>query len=240
MGDLHSRYDRGNLLYWDTHRKRLVDAVGADIIKYLDDFIDGPNADADFDNRWTVTRTEAGAGESTMTRVDGVGGELKILTDANENDGINAQLIGESFKLAAGTALYFGIRAKLSEATELDAFFGLAITDTDILGGVTDRIGFQKLDGETDITAMLEKDSTETLTAALATADTDYHTYEFFLEADGSVEFFIDGVSVATPATANLPDNEELRVTLQVLAGDANARNVLIDWIRVIQVGGRQ
>ena len=27
MGDLHTRYEGGNLVYWDTHRKRIVDAV---------------------------------------------------------------------------------------------------------------------------------------------------------------------------------------------------------------------
>lgn len=239
MGELHSRYFQGNLLFYDTHRKSLVDAVGADVIKYSDDFVHGVGADAQFDNFWTATRTEAGAGESTMTREDVVGGVLRITTDAADNDGVNAQLLGESFKLVAGNVVYFGIRMKANEATQNDFFVGLAITDTDILGGVTDRIGFEKLDGVTDVKAMLEKDSTETLTASLLTLNTSWHTYEFYLAEDGKVEFFIDGVSKATPAVTNLPNDEELRVTLQYLTGEAVAKQLDIDWVRVVQIGGR-
>lgn len=240
MGDLHSRYQQGNLLFYDTHRKRLVDAIGPDVIKVVEDFIGTPHVSSELDPSWTITRVEAGAGESTFAIIDGAGGIARITTDANENDGINAQLIGEAFKLAAGTALYFGARMKLGEATQSDVFIGLAITDTDILGGVTDRIGFEKLDGSTDIKAMLEKDSTETLSAALATADTSFHTYEFYLDEAGAVEFFIDGVSVATPAVTNLPSDEELRVSVHFLAGSVGAKTCDLDWVRCIQVGGRQ
>lgn len=241
MGNIHSRHVRGNLAYWDTHRKRLIDAIGPDVIKYINDFSggSGPGVDASFDDDWTVTRVEAGAGESTMAIIDGVGGIMRITTDAAENDGINAQAFGEAFKLASGVELYFGCRLKASATTQNDFFVGLAITDTDILGGVTDRIGFEKLDGVTDVKAMLEKDSTETLSASLLTLDTNFHTYEFYF--DGSkVQFFIDGASVYVPAVTNLPNDEELRVSLHCLAGEAVAKTFDFDWIRCIQIGGRQ
>lgn len=235
----------GNLVYLDgaAHLRRWLAAIGPDVTQFLQDFVAGPSTDAGFDaaTEWTITRVEAGAGESTLTKTDGVGGVLLLTNDANDNDGVNIQLFGESFKLTAGNRLYFGIRASISEATQSDFFFGLAITDTDILGGVTDRIGFEKLDGATAIKGMLEKDSTETLSASLATANTSLHTYEFYLDADGTVEFFIDGVSVSKPTTlSNLPNDEELRVTVQFLNGDGNSRTAQIDWIRVIQIGGRQ
>jgi hypothetical protein len=239
MGDLHSRYEQGNLLFWDTHRKRIVDAMGVDIIKYLEDFSGGgPGSDAVFDDDWTVTRVEGGAGESTIAKGDGAGGIATITTDAADNDGINMQLLGESFKLASGNILYFGIKLKASATTQNDFFVGLAITDTDILGGVTDRIGFEKLDGVTAVTAMLEKDSTETLSGTLATLDTSYHIYEFYFDGT-NVEFFIDGVSVYVPATTNLPNDEELRVSIHALTGEAVAKTFDIDWIRCVQLGGR-
>lgn len=240
MSNVIGRRIAGNLVYIDqaAHLKRVIDAIGPDVIKYVDDYVSGVAADAQFDNFWTVTRVEAGAGESTVTRGDASGGVLVLTTDANENDGINMQLLGESFKLQADVPLYFGIRLKLSEATQSDFFVGLAITDTDILGGVTDRIGFEKLDGSTDIKGMLEKDSTETLTASLKTAGTDYVILEFFWDG-AAVEMFADGVSVATPAVTNLPDDEELRVTLQFLAGASGAKTLTIDWVRCIQIGGR-
>ena len=238
--DVKGKVIRGNLVYWDTHEKRIVDAIGPDVTQYANDFSSGgPAIDAAFDDDWTVTRVETGAGESTMAVIDGVGGVLQITTDALENDGVNAQVIGEAFKLAAGNTVYFGARIKASATTQNDFFLGLAITDTEILGGVTDRIGFQKLDAVTAVTAMLEKDSTETLSGTLATLDTSYHTYEFYY--DGStVQFFIDGVSVYTPAITNLPNDEELRVSLQYLTGEAVAKTLDVDWVRVIQIGGRQ
>jgi hypothetical protein len=238
-GDLHSRYEQGNLLFWDTHQKRLIDAIGPDITKYLNEFTDGPGTDATFDDDWTVTRVEAGAGESTAIRIDGVGGVLQITTDAAENDGINMQAIGEAFKLASGNIVYCGVRLKASATTQNDFFIGLAITDTDILGGVTDRIGFEKLDGVTAVTAMLEKDTTETLSGTLATLDTSYHTYEFYYDGT-NVEFFIDGASKYVPAVTNLPNDEELRVSIHALAGEAVAKTFDVDFARCIQVGGRQ
>lgn len=242
MADLHADRIQGNLVYWDGHRKRVIDAFGPDVIKVVEDFVAAPvdAVSGEYDPQWTITRVEAGVGESTFGPADAAGGVGRITTDANENDGINAQLRGEAFKLAAEVALYFGIRLKASEAAQSDFFVGLAITDTDILGGVTDRIGFEKLDGVTDVKAMLEKDSVETLSPALQVLDAAYHVYEFFLSADGNVEFFIDGVSVwSGMSVANLPNDEELRVTVQGLAGAAGAKTFDIDWVRCIQVGGR-
>lgn len=237
--DLQVDRIRGNFVYLDTHGKRIVEAVGPDVFRYVTDCVAEPvdATSTEYDPRWTITRVEAGGGESTFAPVDGVGGACQITTDANENDGINAQLRGESFKLTSTTAaVYFGIRLKLSEATQSDFFAGLAITDTDILGGVTDRIGFEKLDGVTAVKFMLEKNSTETLSASVLTADTSYHVLEWYFNGT-NVEVFVDGVSVATPAVTNLPGDEDLRVTLQGLAGSAAARTFDVDWIRVYQIG---
>jgi hypothetical protein len=237
-GDVKGKTVQGNLVYTDTHDKRILDAIGPDVTRYLNEFTNGPGTDATFDDDWTVTRVEAGAGESTIARTDGVGGVALITTDAAENDGINMQAIGEAFKLASGNVVYCGFRIKASATTQNDFFVGLAITDTDILGGVTDRIGFEKLDGVTDVKAMLEKDSTETLTASLATLDTSYHTYEFYFDGT-NVEFFIDGVSKATPAVTNLPNDEELRVSIHALAGEAVAKTFDVDFAKCLQIGGR-
>lgn len=237
-GDVKGKTIQGNLVYTDTHEKRILEAFGPDVTKYLNEFTDGPGTDATFDDDWTVTRVEAGAGESTIARTDGVGGVALITTDAAENDGINMQALGEAFKLASGNVVYCGFRLKASAATQNDFFVGLAITDTDILGGVTDRIGFEKLDAATAVKAMLEKDSTETLSGTLATLDTSYHTYEFYFDGT-NVEFFIDGASVYVPAVTNLPNDEELRVSIHALAGEAVAKTFDVDFAKCVQIGGR-
>ncbi len=224
----------------DAHQKRLLDAFGESVVKYIDDFVSGPGIDTAFDSNWTVTRVEAGAGESTVTRTDGSGGYLLITTDANEDDGVNMQLIGESFELTTDQHLYFGaFGVSLSEATQSDLFMGLAITDTDILGGVTDRIGFQKLDGSTSLTCMVEKDSTETLSSSILTvANSTAFDAEFYWDGSTStLEFFINGASAGSLATTNLPNDEALRLSLQFLAGSTTAKTCQIDRITVIQIG---
>jgi hypothetical protein len=237
-GDVKGKTVQGNLVYTDTHEKRILDAFGPDVTKYLNEFTDGPGTDATFDDDWTVTRVEAGAGESTAIRIDGVGGVLQITTDAADNDGINMQAISGAFKLAAGNTVYCGARLKASATTQNDFFIGLAVTDTDILGGVTERIGFEKLDGVTDVKAMLEEATVETLSGSLLTLDTSYHTYEFYFDGT-NVEFFIDGVSKYVPAVTNLPDTVNLRVSIHALAGEAVAKTFDVDYVRCVQIGGR-
>jgi hypothetical protein len=170
----------------------------------------------------------------------GVGGLLRITSDAADNDGVNMQLAGEAFRLTTARQLYFGaFGVTLSEATQSDFFLGLAITDTDILGGVTDRIGFQKLDAATDVKMMCEKNSTETLSASIHTAvDATSFDLEFFYDGATSELFaFVNGAAVTAPALTNLPDDEELSLSLQFLAGSVNAKTFDVDLIRVIQIG---
>jgi hypothetical protein len=243
MGFIRQQFVQGALILRDDiHNKRWVDAIGQNVVKYINDFTSGPATDAAWDaaGEWTITRVETGAGESTITRIDGVGGILRITTDAADNDGINMQKIGEEFRLTTARQLYFGcFGLTLSEVTQSDFFVGLAITDTDILGGVTDRIGFEKLDGSTAVGFMVEKDSTETKSSSLHTAvAATAFDLEFFWDGPTSeLQVFINGASVTAPAITNLPDDEELRLSLHCLAGDANARTFDCDLIRVIQIG---
>ncbi len=186
-----------------------------------------------------MTVVEAGAGgDSTATHGTESGGTLLLTTDNAENDGVSLQLLGESFELTSDQQLYFGTKLKINDVDQTDVFAGLAIVDTAILGGVTDRIGFQSLDGTAAIGVMLEKDSTETLDATSPgnLADDTYSTLEFHFDGT-NVEFFVDGSSVATPAVTNLPDDEQLRVSIEFLTGEATANTCTVDWIRCIQIG---
>lgn len=234
---LHSRYINGALAYYDGHLKSIVDAIGSDVVKYIDDFVASGGADTAW-SAWTVTRVEAGAGESTITTGDTGNGTMLLTTDANEDDGLNVQLLGESFRFEAGKPLYFGARIQgVSDATQSDLFIGLAVTDTDILGGVTHRAGFECLDGSTSVSFMLEKASTETLVTGVGTlADNTAMIVEFFWDGAG-IEVFVNGVPVAAPAVTNLPDDEELRVSVQFLAGSTTAKTCAIDWIRCVKFG---
>lgn len=237
MANLHARRIRGNLAYYDTHYKRLVDAVGPDVVKYdLQPGHLGVAAGAS-PAGWLETVVEVGVGTSEFLGSTLAGYVGDIITAANENDGWSGQLSGDSFELTSDQDLYFGCEWKLNDVTQTDFFMGLAVPDTDILGGVTDRIGFESLDGSTDLKAMLEKNSTETLTAALATlVDATVIFTEFYWDGTG-VEFFINGASVATPVVTNLPNDVALRLTMELVSGEAAAQTMNVRQLRVIQIG---
>jgi hypothetical protein len=235
MANLKTRRVSGSLVFWDTHLWRWIDAIGSNVTKYLNDFVNVTLGAADAPDDWTVTLVEAGAGESTITLDTATqGGALLLTTDDAENDGISMQLKGESFQLVSGTKIYFGIKLKINDATQSDFFAGLAITDTTILGGCTDYVGFRKVDGSTTVNAVLNKNTTETTGAAL-TCDTSYHIYEFYFDGT-SVHFLVDGTEITALAQTNLPDDEMLTPSVEFLTGMAAAKIMTIDWLRVIQI----
>lgn len=233
---VHSQHINGALAYWETHRKRILDAIGSDVVKFVDDFVAVHGTDATLDE-WTITLVEAGVGESTVGAGVSGNGTLLITTDANEDDGVNMQLKGEAFKLETGKPLYFGARFKVSDATQSDFFLGLAITDTTILGGVTDSIGFLKADGSAAMSFDVNKNSTATNAAAIHTVVDDTFLIAEFYWDGAALEVFVNGVSVATPAITNLPDDEELTPSIHFLAGAAAVKTMSVDWMRCIKFG---
>lgn len=237
MANMHSRHLRGNLLFYDNHRKRLIDAIGPDVIKY--DLQPGhlPGLAGAAPPGWTETVVEIGAGTSDFTGSGTAGFIGNIVTAANENDGWSGQLSGSSFELTSDQDVYFGCEFQVNDVTQIDYFMGLAVTDTAILGGVSERIGFETLDGSTDFKFMLEEGGTETLSASHATLVDDTNLFaEFYWDGTG-VEVFIDGVSVATPAVTNIPNVVALRLSLELLTGEAVAQTMKIRQLRVIQIG---
>lgn len=240
MANVVGRRISGNLAYFDysVHRKRLISAIGPDVFSFDEDFVRSGISAADTWLAATSTLVEAGAGESTVALTDAAGGHLLITTDAAEDDGVNLQFSPEAFKLTGFDYFYFGTRLKVSDATQSDLFVGLSVTDTDILGAVTDSLGFLKVDGATTLSAYVNKNSTATTTTVASTIGTSFITLE--LVHDGSIlEAFVDGVSAGAIATTNLCDDEEMRPSIHFLAGAAAAKTLTVDWLRFIQIGGR-
>jgi hypothetical protein len=235
MGALHSRWHNGNLLFYDTYLHRIIDAIGADVTKVILNPAYMPVDDTTGDlTGWTHTAVEAGAGTSTAVLADNT---LLITTAGNEDDGVTLQVKGEAFDLASGNYTYFGVKLQTSEATQADLLVGLCITDTTLTGGMTDGVYFECLDGSTDINFVLEKDSTETTSAAAVgtLADATDVTLEFLF--DGTyVDAWVNGVLQTRLATTNLPDNEQLTPSIEYLNGSAAADTCTIKWLRAIQI----
>lgn len=233
---LHSRRDFGQLVYYDGHQKRIIDVQGPDVVSYKLTARE-LHATAINPDNWTTTVVEAGSGLSEFDVADLIDFTGKLFTAADENDGINVQLLGEQFKFDSSHRSYFGIRFKINDVTQSDFLCGFCITDTTLLAGMSDGVYFESLDGSTALAFVAEKDSTETTEAAVGTLADDTLKYLEFYWDGTKLEAFVDGVSVYYATPANLPDNEELRLSMHFLTGEAVAQTILIADLRAFQWG---
>jgi hypothetical protein len=179
---------------------------------------------------WTVTETQAGA---TQALTDGDGGLLLITNTAADDDLVALQKVGESYRFASGKELFFEARLKVSDATQSDVVIGLQITDVTPLN-VTDGVFFIKADGSTSVSLLVEKDNTATTTSSVATmANNTFISLGFYYDGASSIKYFVDGVVKGTSVTTNLPDDEDMTVSIALQNGEAVAKTMTVDYVFV-------
>ncbi len=180
---------------------------------------------------WTITTTEAGAGDATEALTDEDGGVLLITNDAADNDADFFQKVGESFLFVAGKKLWFKARLKTSNATQTDIVMGLQITDTTPLA-VTDGVYFIKADDAATVDFVVVKNSTATTASAIATmANATWVILGFYYNGVDEISYYVDDVKLGTSAVTNLVDDEEMTVSFGIQNGSANARTLSVDYV---------
>jgi hypothetical protein len=235
---LHSEYRNGALLFYQTHRHRIINAIGDNVQFYNLDHHDC-QIDTTDPLGYTATVVEVGSGTTEWTASNTERGASTITCAANENDGGSYQLLGESILLNSGNWVYFRLKASIDDVDQTDFFAGFCITDTAILGGATDRIGFQSVDGDAGVDFLVEKNSTETKTEDVGTmTDATEIDLEFVWDgAASSLYSYVDGSLASTQtATTNLPNDEELRLSIEFLTGEAVANVMTIRKLTFCQV----
>ena len=224
-----SKTVHNHLVYYDTeHEHRWLEVVGPKRARMV---LDGGQYSAD---SFTVTVATAGTitGDATL-----VGGGFVITPGAVEDQGVQAQQLGEAFYLSGAYPAYFGIRFAMLDADQTDFVAGLCITDTTLLGGMTDGMYFRVVDESAALTFVIEKDSAETVHTLTTLTDATYVDAEFTYDGD-YVYVYLDGtlaLTVAVSAT-NFPNNEMLTPSLAVLTGEAVANTVTFPWCRAFQI----
>ena len=179
---------------------------------------------------WTVTETDSGA---TQALTDGDGGLLLITNTAADNDLVSLQKKGESFRFASGKALFFEARFKVSDATQSDVVIGLQITDTTPLD-VSDGVFFIKADGAATVNFLVEKNNTATTASSIATMANDtYIRLGFYYDGSSAVQYFVNGTYTGSSVTTNLPDDEDMTVTIAIQNGEAVAKTMTVDYVYV-------
>ncbi|MCW5943886.1 MAG: hypothetical protein KIS66_16770 [Fimbriimonadaceae bacterium] len=193
--------------------------------------------DADISD-FTYTEVDGGDdGITTPTTVldDGEGG-ISVAIGATENEGVQYQHLVESVLLTTNGQYRWACKASISSATQSDFIAGLCITDTTLLGGMTDGVYLRKDDGDTALDLVVEKDSTEVQWSGIATFDTSAHEYAIIVQplnatGYGQVTVLIDGVRIRTVTTTNLPYDEALTPSIAVLTGEAGAITMVYRYV---------
>ncbi len=210
-------------------------------IEYMEDFFSacvengGKISETGDQAEWLLTVIDGGTdnGEIVKAADDAHGGLLTLTCNDADNDALELQLNGESFALNSGKNLNFECRFAITDMSETDWFVGLAITDTDVLGAVTDSIGFRCPDGTGDIDTVAEMDSTETAAdSGVDLVDATYVVVRVEIKGTSRARFYVDGVEVAD-VTTNLPTDEALTPTLCVRNDGAVAQTMTVDYVRV-------
>lgn len=194
---------------------------------------------------WVITETGSGTRAIAQAK-DGI---LVVTNAAADNDVNSLQArdvasgqVAEHWKWISGTPLYFGCRFKVSDATQSDLVIGLHITaTTPVASAPTDGIYFRKDDGDRLIDFVGAKNSTaSTSTGVLGVSgyltDDTYTTLEFVYDGSAAlITAYQDGVAFGSIPLTNVVDDEELAISFAHQNGEAVAKVLYMDWIRVMQ-----
>jgi len=224
----------------------------ASMVQWREDFLTGSVEDghkfsetADkTDWLLTVIDDNPDEGEVCCVTDDAPGGILTLTTNDAANDSCELQLNGEPVKLAIGTRVRVGCRLAINDVDKANWFVGLAIADTTVMAGCTDRVGFECLhDGNID--CLVEQDSTESLVdttsditdGAVATMSSKAVVLEFEWDGVDSVRFYVDGALMTTQTdngtTVLIPDDECLTPTICLNTSAAQVVTAFVDYIEV-------
>ncbi len=188
---------------------------------------------------WTITEV----GTNTQTLSDAANGILVLTTGGTENDGISMQLggtgdgetSGESWLPTAGKDIYFETSLKITEVTQNDLFVGFHIQDTAITASEgANFIGFLKADGSTTLQFKSSVSSVDTQSTATTMVDDTYVKLGIKCVGVTNCKAYVDNVLVGTIYTASIPTTE-MKLSVEVLAGDGNADVMSVDYIFAAQ-----
>lgn len=182
---------------------------------------------------FTVTTTEAGAGDATEAISDAKYGILLLTNDAADDDLDSLQIKKETFMPVVGKRMFFKARFKVSDATESDWMIGLAKTDATPLD-VSDGMFFIKDDGDAYIDFKVIKNSSTTSVTRIADNVSDtYVVLGFYYNGVDKVEYYVNETYIGEVASTDIPDDDELAVTIHIQNGAAAVKTMSIDYILV-------
>ena len=221
--------------------------IPQDVHVFLDDFR-APLIGAAGATTWLGSLVGAGTTALALAGTDDdqslAGGILAVVASATAADGENLTVHGESFQIKDGYPLYFECRYQSVDASDIDAWFGLTNSDTEIIaGGVTESVGFEIKIGSIYYTS---SHTTEAQTdTGLDLTDAKFSRFAFFFDGVDTITFYVDldddggfvqvGTKTVSTTAHYVPENVMLTPTIEVINHATGAETAYIDYILVAQ-----
>lgn len=184
--------------------------------------------DLETTNNWTVVKD---AGASIALVSNGTNGEILFSSTATTDDDGSALLqTQKSIVMASGKAVWIEGMFKLSDATDMDFFFGLSInfaTNPENVLTVSEKIGFQKDDGDASILAKSTAASTTTSTDTTIDFSNDtYVKLTLYYDGAGNAKYYVNRTLLATHTT-NLPTSTSMGLVAFELSGNTTGTKTM-------------
>ncbi|GAG30294.1 unnamed protein product, partial [marine sediment metagenome] len=219
---------------WEApYRQRWVEAIGPNVIKFIEDFAGDVPAD-----NWVDTKIGSTAGISSYNIE---GGGILLYGSGSSDDGFQLQKLA-GYKVVDDCPIYFGVRWKVVGAAggSVSVMMGLHSEDTDVVGSPTDGIVLECASAATGIDLVCIDSGSRTNLVALTTivADT-WYIDEFYWDGAEQIKLWHDGVYIGAAATASIDQTAKMAVTLayQDEVGNASGTTGLaVDWVRAVQL----
>jgi hypothetical protein len=196
---------------------------------YWDDFIHIPLA-----TEYTITLV----GTSTLTQLNEAGGQVRILTDVAENEGLWFATIFESFLLAQNKKTFIKTRFQVGDAIQSDMVFGLHSISTTPQAATT-RFCFVSDDASADIYFNNDTNAIDSDSSAVAVlADDTFITLAAYYDGAGIITLYADDVKTASMGTRAAPiavAGAEMAVGMGYINGASGAETTDIDYMFVAQ-----
>lgn len=196
---------------------------------FWDDFDTTPIA-----AQWTLTATSGGSGTSAITVPDADDGLARITTAADENDGIFAEWISETFLLESGKKTWLKTSLSVGDAAQSDWIVGLHSTDT-TPQDATMRFLFESVDGSAAAYFNSDNNTTDSDSETIATlSDDTFVSLAAYYDGITSIYCYADNVLVDTMTSITVPA-AEMAVGFGYLNGAAGAETTDVDYILVVK-----
>jgi|GEM_PF-2239567 len=195
------------------------------------------------EDEWTLIKTDAGVDGAEVHSIgDAHGGVLVLTTNDADEDETGKQRDAETILLDGNHGgTWFAARIKVDDADKCEILVGLSIRDTKFgvhhtaNGGVTDGVYIRSLHNTAAMLGVVEKDSAESTVALGNLADNTWVWVGFYVDADGTTQFQVNGVDTGAAVVAtNIPDDEALALAFVVQTGEAVVHTLSVDAYRLL------